>query len=244
MPNILLSLRDIVKRYGSRDVLQGISFNIEQGEIVSLLGPNGAGKTTLSAIIAALKAPTAGDVIWQGISIYKDVPAFRYKIGYCQQKCNLNDELSLYDNLAYAGLAFGMTEAAVKHRIDELSQKLSLGKYLEARSYALSGGFKQRFMIARSLMHSPNLLILDEPTVALDPHVRRQLWEYIKLLKEDGVSVLLTTHYLDEAEYLSDRVVVLDAGKITHIDTPRGLMAAFKKDKLEDVFIHLMQELE
>lgn len=244
MAKILLSLRDIVKRYGTIDVLKGVSFDIHEGEIVGLLGPNGAGKTTVSSIIAALKAPTAGDILWNGHSIYKDVPAFRHVIGYCQQKCNLNSELNLYKNLEYAGLAYGMSEAAVKARIEELASKLTLTNYLHRYSMELSGGYKQRFMIARSLMHKPKLVILDEPTVALDPHIRRRLWDYIKMLKAEGVAVLLTTHYLDEAEYLSDRVVVLDAGRITHVDTPQRLMTQFNKHKLEDVFIHLMQETE
>ena len=242
MSNPLLTTRSVSKKYGTHNALDDVSFEMQKGEIISLLGPNGAGKTTLSSIIATLCPPTSGDVLFRGQSIYSDIPGYRRHIGYCHQRSNLHPSLTLYDNLVFAGHYFGMSHTAITARIEELTDRLQLRNYLHAFPDMLSGGYKQRFMIARSLMHRPELVILDEPTVALDPHIRLQLWEYIKLLKQDGVSILLTTHYLDEAEFLSDRVVLLSKGRIRLIDTPQHLMAEFKKERLEDVFVHLMQE--
>ena len=150
--------------------------------------------------------------------------------------------LSLEDNLLQAGRYYGIDEHQLRMRFDELVDHFELHEYVKCTSHVLSGGYKQRFMIARSLMHKPSLVILDEPTVALDPHIRHQLWELVKQLKQQGVAVLLTTHYLDEADYLSDRVCVLHKGEVLVIDTPENLKAQYQKGRLEDVFLQLMNE--
>ncbi len=241
MKQILLALKNIKKKYGRSEVLKGIDLDIYKGEILSLLGVNGAGKTTLSSIIATLHPPTEGDIEYRGRSIYKDVPAFRSKLGYCPQKPNLNMMLTLEQNLVFAGKFYSIPEEQIKPRIHELVQQFELQKYLNQKASVLSGGYMQRFMIARSLIHKPEFVILDEPTVGLDPHIRRNLWEMIKDLKQLGITVLLTTHYLDEAEKLSDRVCILDAGQIKLIDTPDKLLNDFKQKNLEDVFIELLK---
>jgi len=240
----LLEVKNIKKKYGDFSALKGVSLTLHEGEIIGLLGVNGAGKTTLSSILATLSPPTEGDVLYQGKSIYDDINGFRQNLGYCQQKPNLNKRLTLRQNLVFAGRYFGMTEDAIEKRIEELSQQLGLHQFLGLKSMVLSGGYKQRFMIARSIIHSPKFVILDEPTVALDPHIRHQLWEQIRGLKKQGICVLLTTHYLDEAEVLSDRVCVLDKGSVRIVDTPQNLMTAFKYKRLEDVFIQLMKDDE
>lgn len=242
MNTALLEIKNLKKKFGEHQALKGVSLTLNKGEIVSLLGANGAGKTTLSSIIATLHPPTQGDILFNGVSIYDDIAHYRHAIGYCPQKPNLNNLLTLEQNLIFAGKYFGMSDDAIKNRIEELAEQFKLKQYLQSKPDVLSGGYKQRFLIARSLMHSPQLIILDEPTVALDPHVRQQLWDYIKRMKQSGLSVLLTTHYLDEAEFLSDRVCVLDRGQVLLIDTPDNLMSSFKKKRLEDVFIHLMNE--
>lgn len=240
----LLEIKNIQKKYitnrGEIEALQDVSLTINQGEILSLLGVNGAGKTTLSGIIATLHPATSGDVIFKGESIYKNIESFRSKIGYCPQRPNLKSMLTLEENLIFAGRYYGLSEDVIKTRIKDLSQQFELEKYLQESASILSGGYKQRFMIARSLIHNPELIILDEPTVGLDPHIRRNLWDVIKGLKKQGVTVLLTTHYLDEAEKLSDRVCILDKGKIQLIGTPDKLMADFKQTNLEDMFIELL----
>lgn len=246
MDRSFIKIESLKKTYktvdGPKVALDGISLEIFKGEILGLLGVNGAGKTTLSSIIATLHPPTEGDIKLQGVSIYENLYAYRFQLGFCPQKPNLNGMLTLEDNLRFAGRYYGMTESAINQRLGLLVQQFELERYLQQKASVLSGGYKQRFMIARALIHSPKLVILDEPTVGLDPHIRRQLWQKIKELKNDGVTVLLTTHYLDEAEQLSDRVCILDAGLIKLIDTPDKLMADFKKKNLEDVFIQLMNE--
>lgn len=244
MTTILLQIKNITKTYRATnktiDALKGVSLDIYKGEILSLLGVNGAGKSTLSSIIATLHPATSGDIVYKNSSIYNDLPRFRMRLGYCPQKPNLNPHLTLEQNLLFAGRLYGMHDKQIKERIKILAQRFGLENYLAQKAEILSGGYKQRFMIARSLIHNPEFIILDEPTVALDPHIRRSLWDAIKELKKDGITVLLTTHYLDEAEKLSDRVVILDQGVIKLIDTPDKLMADFKQKNLEDVFIELM----
>lgn len=240
MANILLSLREITKTYANKKVLHNISLDIMQGEILSLLGINGAGKTTLSAIIATLHPPTSGDIIYNSTSIYNNIADYRLKLGYCSQKPNLYPHLTLEQNLLFAGKFYGLSSSEIQQRLDYLIPEFELQPYLNQKADILSGGYKQRFMIARSLIHKPDFIILDEPTVGLDPQIRRQLWNMIKNLKQAGITILLTTHYLDEAEKLSDRVCILDHGYIRLIDTPDKLMADFKQSNLEDVFIELL----
>lgn len=242
---VLIEIKNIQKTYstkrGTIEALKDVSLSIKQGEILSLLGVNGAGKSTLSGIIATLHPATSGDVLFKGESIYNNIEDFRSKIGYCPQKPNLKAMLTLEENLIFAGRFYGLSEELIQERIEFLSKQFELGKYLKEYAHILSGGYKQRFMIARSLIHNPELIILDEPTVGLDPHIRRNLWDVIKGLKSQGITVLLTTHYLDEAEKLSDRVCILDKGKIQMIDTPEKLMADFKQENLEDMFIELLK---
>lgn len=240
MSDILLNIRNLTKNYGSKQVLKGINLTIKKGEILSLLGVNGAGKTTLSSIIATLHPASSGDIEYNGVSIYKNIIAFRKILGYCPQAPNLNPMLTLRQNLEVACRYYQVPAYEIDGRIAEVVQQFELAPFLEQKAFILSGGFKQRFMIARSMIHRPAFIILDEPTVGLDPHIRRNLWEVIKSLKSQGITVLLTTHYLDEAEKLSDRVCILDQGHIKLIDTPENLLADFQQTNLEDVFVKLM----
>jgi len=241
--DLLLSIKNVCKTYSTgTQALRGVSLDIKKGEVLGLLGPNGAGKTTLSSIIASLHPVTSGEILIETGSIYDDVINYRYMIGLCPQKPNIYLMLTMEQNLVFAGRYFGLSEAKIVERVNYLSGKFGLTKYLKSKAYMLSGGYKQRFVIARALMHEPKLVILDEPTVGLDPHIRLQLWEFIKGLRSEGVSVLLTTHYLDEAEALSDRVCILDRGQVILIDTPDNLKKSYGKDRLEDVFVQMMSD--
>ncbi len=235
----MLQVKNLKKAYAQGYALKGVSLEINKGEVFCLLGVNGAGKTTLSSILATLHPATEGDVLFNGHSIYKRLPEYRLKMGYCAQKPNLNPLISLQKNLELAGYLYNMTASQIEERLKELDQRLGIQKYMNYLSTELSGGWKQRFMIARTLMHSPEFVILDEPTVGLDPDIRHQLWYYIQHIKSQGTTVLLTTHYLDEAEELADRVCFLDQGEIKMIDTPRQLMEKYGKENLEDVFLHV-----
>lgn len=242
MSHRLLTIENVTKCYGDKIALKGVSLELHKGEIVSLLGVNGAGKTTLSSIIASLNPPTSGNVLYQGTSIYKDIIGYRQIMSFCPQKPNLHPHLTVHEQLICAGRYFLMPYDQIITRAQHLMAQFGLTKHADDLTDILSGGYKQRLLIARALMHNPELVILDEPTVALDSPIRRSLWELIKELKHSGVTILLTTHYLEEAEYLSDRVCVLDQGVIRMIDTPQNLMNSYSKKNLEDVFLHLIEE--
>jgi ABC-2 type transport system ATP-binding protein len=248
MPS-LIKVKGVHKVYGrgtprEKKALKGLSIDIEEGEVFALLGVNGAGKSTLSSILAGLHPPSEGDVEFQGTSIYRDLPGFRQNVGFCPQKPNLDKELTLYENLLYSGLCYGLPKKEVEANLKTLLEAFRLSEYRDFKAFALSGGYRQRFLIARSLVHKPKFIILDEPTVGLDPHVRRELWDHIRVLKDRGVTVVLTTHYLDEAEELADRVCLIDRGKLKLIDTPSNLKSGFKKANLEQVFIEMVKQAE
>lgn len=248
MDRTLLQVRNVSKSYGSGrhfiNALKDVNLSIMRGEVFSLLGVNGAGKSTLSSIIATLHPATSGDILKNNISIYKDVVGYRRTIGLCPQKPNIDMVLTLEENLKFAGRYYCMTEEKIQERSSYLMERFGLKKYAFMKADVLSGGYKQRFMLARTLMHEPELVILDEPTVGLDPHVRRDIWEVIKSLRTENVTVLLTTHYLDEAEKLSDRVCLLDQGVIQFIDTPANLKEIHQEANLEDIFVKLINEVE
>jgi ABC-2 type transport system ATP-binding protein len=237
-----LDIRHITKTFGTRNALNHVSFEIKHGEVVALLGVNGAGKTTLSSIIASLHPASSGDILCNGTSIYHNISNYRRMIGYCPQRPNLNSFLTVYQNLYYAGCYYGLPLKELEERITYVTHQFCLQNYLTAKPAHLSGGYKQRATIARSLIHNPRLVILDEPTVALDPQIRYKLWEAIVNLKQSGIAVLMTTHYIEEAEALADRICLLSQGKVLLIDTPKNLIATFQKGKLEEVFLQLTQE--
>lgn len=246
MPHEFLVVDSVTKVYGTGvnavRVLNEVSLTINAGEIFSLLGVNGAGKTTLSSIIATLHPPTAGDIRFKGVSIYKNLAQYRQNFGFCPQKQNLDEDLTVYENLLFAGRYLLMEEASIVKRIDELMGSLELARYASYKIEALSGGNKQRVLIARALMHNPAIVLLDEPTVGLDPDIRRKLWELILSLKRQGITIILTTHYLDEAEVLSDRLCILDKGKIRLVTAMQDLKQKYQMASLETIFLQLMQD--
>ncbi|MDX8431047.1 MAG: ABC transporter ATP-binding protein [Candidatus Algichlamydia australiensis] len=245
----MLQIQQVTKSYKTKGrpikrALKGVSLEIQKGEVLGLLGVNGAGKTTLSSIIAGLIPPTSGDLIWGDRSIYKDIVGYKRHIGFCPQSPNLDQQLNLGQSLLFTARCYGFSKERAKKRCEELTNRFGLGNYLEASPFQLSGGYKQRFLLARALIHGPDLVILDEPTVGLDPHIRHELWEEIKGLRKSGVAVLLTTHYLDEAEELSDRVCFIHNGEIRIVDKPQNLITKYKKKNLEEVFLELVDTTE
>jgi len=239
----ILTIHNVSKIYhgarGTTKALDNVSLTINQGEIFGLLGVNGAGKTTLSSLIATLHPATEGDILYNGISIYKNLYNYRRIIGLCPQKQNLDTKLTVHENLLFAGRYFVLPEALIQERAENLMTEFSLTRYRDAEVDELSGGTKQRLLIARALMHDPKIVILDEPTVGLDPDIRRVLWDHIKALKSRGITVILTTHYLDEAEMLSDRVCILNKGAVVLVESLATLQERYQMQKLEDIFIHI-----
>lgn len=246
MKSTLLRIVDVKKYYyNGRQVtkaLDGLSLDIFKGEVIGLLGVNGAGKTTLSSILATLHPLTSGQILVDGKSIYDNLNDYRRMVGFCPQKINLDNDLTVEQNLVFAGRYMAVPEETICDKVNYCIETYGLERYKNSSPEVLSGGYARRVLIARALMHSPKLVILDEPTVGLDPHVRHQLWEMIRNLKNDGVTVILTTHYIDEAEFLSDRICVLEKGRVRLVDTPQGLLTAYQKSRLEDVFIQLIEE--
>ncbi len=246
MDTPLLQIRNLTKIYRSNHnpvtALDDVSMTINRGEVFGLLGVNGAGKTTLSSILATLHPPTSGTILFNGTSIYTDLMAYRHKLGFCPQTQNLDMFLTVEENLLFAGRYFLMPEKEIITRTKSLMEQLELTHYAAFNVHELSGGNKQRLLIARALMHNPRLVILDEPTVGLDPDIRKKLWHIIRGLKEQGVTVILTTHYLDEAEVLSDRICVLHCGKVILIESVAKLKEQYNENKLEDIFIKLVED--
>lgn len=244
--NEILRIHSVVKTYTTdthtTTALDNVSLTINRGEIFSLLGVNGAGKTTLSSILATLHPPTSGDIIYNGTSIYNDIMKYRQDLGFCPQYQNLDQFLTVEENLYFAGRYFLVPKDILAQRITYLLEHFGLQQYAHFSINQLSGGNKQRVLIARALIHNPKIIIFDEPTVGLDPDIRRALWEQIKQLKSMGITIILTTHYLDEAEQLSDRVCFLHKGKIILIEPVQELKDRYSNVSLEEIFIRLVQE--
>jgi ABC-2 type transport system ATP-binding protein len=191
-----------------------------------------------------LHPATSGTIFFHGKSIYQDLNRYRRSLGFCPQKQNLDSELTVEENLIFAGRYLLMPEDTIKQRVQELLEQLELTRYASFQVSSLSGGNKQRVLIGRALVHKPEVVILDEPTVGLDPDIRRTLWALIRSLKDMGITVILTTHYLDEAEVLSDRICILHKGKIRLIESVTMLKERHQISNLEEIFIKLAKEYE
>lgn len=219
----MIHIEALVKKFGERTAVNGLSLEIGQGEIFGLLGPNGAGKTTTIRILTMLTKPTSGNISVDGLSIAKDEDRIKSLIGIVPQHINLDQDLTIGENMELHGRLYHMPRNIRKRRIEELLHYVDLADRSSDRVQALSGGMKRRLLIARALMHKPQILFLDEPTVALDPQVRRKLWDLIRRMHNDNITVMLTTHYIEEAEDLCNRVAILEKGSLIALDTPKAL---------------------
>ncbi len=223
MPAVI-SARGLVKRYGDFTAVDGIDFDIEQGESFGFLGPNGAGKSTTMRMISAVSTRTGGTLDVLGLDTNEHGPEIRAQLGVVPQADNLDTELRARENLVVYGRYFGLPRAVVQQRADELLAFAQLEEKAKARVDDLSGGMKRRLTIARGLMNEPRILLLDEPTTGLDPQARHILWDRLFRLKERGTTLVLTTHFMDEAEQLCDRLVVVDGGRIVAEGSPASLI--------------------
>jgi lipooligosaccharide transport system ATP-binding protein len=216
--------RALVKRYGELCAVNGVDFEIRAGECFGFLGPNGAGKTSTMRMMQAVATPTSGTLTVLGLDVARDGKRVRRRIGVCPQEDNLDVDLRVRDNLIVYGGYFGMARAEREQRADELLAFVSLEDRAGARVPELSGGMKRRLTIARALVSRPELLILDEPTTGLDPQARQMLWHKLRELKGGGVTMVLSTHYMEEAERLCDRLVIMDRGRILTEGAPAELV--------------------
>ena len=220
----LISARGLTKHFGRYVAVDGVDFDVQHGEVFGFLGPNGAGKTTTMRMIACVSPVTGGDLSVLGMDPGHDGPAIRARLGVVPQEDNLDTELTVWDNLLIYGRYFGLPVPVIRERANELLHFARLDDRRDSRVDPLSGGMKRRLVIARSLINRPDLVLLDEPTTGLDPQARHLLWERLYRLKRDGVTLVITTHYMDEAEQLCDRLVIMDEGRIVAEGSPRQLI--------------------
>lgn len=216
----MIEIKNLCKSYGSIRAVVDLNLRIEEGEIFGLLGPNGAGKTTTVRMLTMLTRPAAGEAYIAGYEVQRELGRMRNAIGVVPQHMNLDQELTARENLELHGRLYKMHAAERRRRIEELLAFVELSDRADELVSRFSGGMKRRLMIARALMHKPSVLFLDEPTVGLDPQTRRRLWDLIRQMNRDGVTVLLTTHYIEEAEALCHRVGIMDRGRLIALGTP------------------------
>ncbi len=218
-----IEIKNLMKKFDSIIAVNEISLEIEYGEIFALLGPNGAGKTTTISILATLLKPTKGKARVNGYDVVKEAAKVRQSIGIVFQDPSLDDRLTARENLDIHGRLYHMSREERHRRIEEVLEMVELLDRADSIVKTFSGGMRRRLEIARGLMHRPKILFLDEPTLGLDPQTRRHIWEYVEKLKNEGITVLLTTHYMEEADYLADRIAIMDSGKIVAEGTPSEL---------------------
>lgn len=221
--NSILQVQNLVKQYGDFTAVKGITFDLKEGEIFSLLGPNGAGKTTTISMLSTLYAPTSGDATIAGHSIVKEPMKVRNAIGVVPQDLALYEDLTARENLMFWGQMYGLSGSSLKSRVDEVLGQIGLVDKAKDRVKTYSGGMKRRVNIGVGLLHKPKLLFMDEPTVGIDPQSRRAILDTVKELNKQGMTVLYTTHYMEEAEELSNRVGIIDHGELIAIGTQKEL---------------------
>ncbi|MDP3891602.1 ABC transporter ATP-binding protein [Nocardioides sp.] len=220
----MIHAQGLRKSFGTLEAVRGIDVDVRRGEAFGFLGPNGAGKSSTMRMIAAVSPPTSGTLRILGLDPVTDGPRIRARLGVCPQEDTLDTELNVRDNLVVYGRYFGIPRGEVRDRADELLAFVQLTEKARSQVEDLSGGMKRRLTIARSLINNPDLLLLDEPTTGLDPQARHVLWDRLFRLKQQGVTLVLTTHYMDEAEQLCDRLVVMDKGAIVAQGAPLDLI--------------------
>jgi len=218
-----IETKGLTKKFNGFTAVDGLTFDIKKGELFGLLGPNGAGKSTTIYMLTTLLKPTSGTAIVGGYDVNEEPDKVRERIGIVFQDQTLDTYLTAFDNLDIHGRLYGMKKEERMKRIDEVLDLVELSEWKNKPVKTFSGGMRRRLEIARGLMHTPSILFLDEPTLGLDPQTRRHIWSYIEKLRKEDITILLTTHYLEEADHLCDRVAIIDHGKIKVLDTPENL---------------------
>ncbi|HYD78203.1 MAG TPA: ATP-binding cassette domain-containing protein [Paucimonas sp.] len=238
--SVILSVAGLRKSYGEKDarhtVIDGLSFALRRGECYGLLGPNGAGKTTTLRLCLGLTAPDSGDIRLVGKEIPVQARIARARIGVVPQADNLDPDFTVTENLLVYGRYFGMADAEIRSRIPQLLEFANLTAKKDAHIGELSGGMKRRLTLARALINDPDLIFMDEPTTGLDPQARHMIWERLKALLNDGKTIFLTTHFMDEAERLCDRLAVIDHGRMIAEGSPRDLIARHIEAEVVEVY--------
>ena len=234
-PDALVRARGLTKRFGTRVAVDHVDVDVSRGEAFGFLGPNGAGKTSTMRMIACVSPPTEGDLRVLGMDAATEGPRIRARLGVVPQQDALDNELTVEENLIVYGRYFDLPRREVRRRAAELLDFVQLGERARDEVEPLSGGMKRRLVIARALINQPDLLLLDEPTTGLDPQARHLVWERLYSLKRSGISLILTTHYMDEAEQLCDRLVVMDQARVVAEGTPRELIERYSSREVVEL---------
>jgi lipooligosaccharide transport system ATP-binding protein len=240
----LVHARGLVKRFGRLTAVDGIDFDVQRGEAFGFLGPNGAGKTSTMRMIGCISPPSEGTLSVLGLDPIRDGAAIRARLGVVPQQDTLDTELTVRENILIYGRYFGLPRAELNERAERLLEFIQLTDRANDQVEPLSGGMKRRLTIARSLVNDPDVLLLDEPTTGLDPQARHALWDRLFRLKQQGVTLLLTTHYMDEAEQLCDRLVVMDGGKIVAEGSPLQLIQRYSTREVVELRFALDQPVD
>ena len=236
--NYAIQAENLSKKFGKFTAVDAISFEVGQGEIFGFLGANGAGKTTAMRMLTGLSTPTSGSATVAGFDVYKAPEKIKQHIGYMSQKFSLYEDLTIQENIRFYGGIYRLGRKQLKQRMQALIEELGLEAYSRQPVGALPLGWKQRLAFGLALIHQPDIVFLDEPTGGVDPITRRQFWERIYQAAAEGVTVFVTTHYMDEAEYC-DRVSIMVDGKIAALDTPEALKQQFNAQSMDEVFVQL-----
>lgn len=239
----IIEVNDMVKRFGSFTANDHLTFDVYKGEIFGFLGANGAGKTTAIRILCGLSAPTSGDVKVAGFDIYRETEKVKKNIGYMSQKFSLYEDLTVSENIRFYGGIYGIPRKERKRKETELLQKLEMEEARDKLIVGLPLGWKQKLAFSVAILHQPKIVFLDEPTGGVDPITRRRFWDLIYEAAADGITVFVTTHYMDEAEYCN-RVSIMDEGKIEALDTPAALKKTYNAANMDEVFIQIARKPE
>ena len=238
MPETVIRAHELTKRFGPFVAVDAISFEVSKGEIFGFLGANGAGKTTAMRMLCGLSTPSSGEAVIAGYDVYSQTEKIKKRIGYMSQKFSLYDDLTVLENIRFFAGIYGLSASQIKLKTEELITLLGLQQETKKMVASLPLGWKQKLSFSVSILHEPKIVFLDEPTSGVDPVTRRQFWDLIYQAAAQGITIFLTTHYMDEAEYCN-RISIMVDGKIVALDTPHRLKQHFNASSMDDVFYQL-----